>query len=454
MLIRFIMNNTLSFGEEREFNMLPMPRLRTLKEHKYNFNNFEILKLSSIYGANGAGKSNLIKSLSTLQQLVLKEEIPTSFSEQEFKFKKDDEKKAQIFIIEFYQENQAYLYGLEILNNTVITEELYFSGLGKIDDKLLFERKTDEKTKKTVITSDLLEMDNESRTLKKVIEKNLVKYNKSIFKLLTTLDNPNLKEISNALKWFEDTLQIVTPDAKPSALAHKIDIDKNFKVYTEDLMKSFHIGIDSIKTNNKTIEEFFGEDDITQIKELKQKIEDSPKKMISLVNNNSEEIVIVKDNNNFYVKELQIEHSGKDNIKKMFDLNEESDGTVRLLDFTPAFQDLASNKRVYLIDEIERSIHPLLIKELIRKFSQDNKSMGQLIFTTHESNLLDQSIFRQDEIWFAEKDKNGCTDLYSLSDYKEHNTIDIRKGYLTGRYGSIPFLGNLRDLNWHNYDID
>ena len=454
MLIRFIVNNTLSFGEEREFNMLPMPRLRTLKEHKYNINNFEVLKLASIYGANGAGKSNIIKSLFSLQKLVSKEEIPIRFSEQEFKFRKDEDKKPQVFVIEFFQENKSFLYGLEILNNTVITEELYLSGLGKIDDKLLFERKTDEKTKETTLTSDLLERDAESRTLKKVIEKNLTKYNKSIFKLLTTLDNPNLQEVNIALNWFEDTLQIVTPNAKPSALAHKIDTDENFKIYTEDLMKSFHIGIDSIQTQRKTVEEFFGEDDINQIKELKQKIEDSPKKMMSLISNNSEELVIVKEDNKFYVKELQIEHSGKDNIKKMFDLEEESDGTVRLLDFTPAFQDLASNKRVYLIDEIERSIHPLLIKELVRKFSQDDQSNGQLIFTTHESNLLDQSIFRQDEIWFAEKDKNGCTDLYSLSDYKEHNTIDIRKGYLTGRYGSIPFLGNLKDLNWHNYDID
>ncbi|MDC9725519.1 MAG: AAA family ATPase, partial [Gammaproteobacteria bacterium] len=102
--------------------------------------------------------------------------------------------------------------------------------------------------------------------------------------------------------------------------------------------------------------------------------------------------------------------------------------------------------------EIERSIHPLLIKELVKKFSEDTQTQGQLIFTTHESNLLDQKTFRKDEIWFAEKDNEGCTDLYSLSDFKEHNTTDIRKGYLSGRYGSIPFLANLKDLNWHEYD--
>ncbi|TAE35352.1 MAG: ATP-binding protein, partial [Sphingobacteriales bacterium] len=76
---------------------------------------------------------------------------------------------------------------------------------------------------------------------------------------------------------------------------------------------------------------------------------------------------------------------------------------------------------------------------------------GQLIFTTHESNLLDQDILRTDEIWFTQKDIDGATKLFSLSDYKVHNTIDIENGYLNGRYGGIPFLSNLEDLNWHKY---
>jgi len=125
-----------------------------------------------------------------------------------------------------------------------------------------------------------------------------------------------------------------------------------------------------------------------------------------------------------------------------------------LLDFVSHFYDIIFEGKTIIIDEIEKSLHPLIIKELIRKFSHEKNTNGQLIFTTHESNLLDQDIFRQDEIWFAEKDKDGCTDLYSLSDYKEHNTIDIRKGYLMGRYGAIPFLGNLKDLNWHAYDTE
>lgn len=138
----------------------------------------------------------------------------------------------------------------------------------------------------------------------------------------------------------------------------------------------------------------------------------------------------------------------------MFDLGDESDGTIRLLDFVPALKDVISKRKVFIVDEIERSIHPLLIKKLVGKFSLDENSTGQLIFTTHESNLLDQELFRQDEIWFVEKDKAGSSDLYSLSEFKEHKSIDIQKGYLSGRYGSIPFMGNLEDLNWHKYDTN
>ena len=84
-------------------------------------------------------------------------------------------------------------------------------------------------------------------------------------------------------------------------------------------------------------------------------------------------------------------------------------------------------------------------------FINDNNTKGQLIFTTHDSNLLDQNIFRQDEIWFTEKKKTGETTMYPLSDFKIRHDLDIEKGYLKGRFGAIPFLGNLDNLNWHEY---
>ena len=97
---------------------------------------------------------------------------------------------------------------------------------------------------------------------------------------------------------------------------------------------------------------------------------------------------------------------------------------------------------------LERSIHPVLIKELLGKLSSSDNVKGQLIFTTHESGLLDQRIFRTDEIWFAQKDVEQATQLYPLSDFDVREGADIEFGYLNGRYGGIPFLSNLRDLHW------
>ncbi len=454
MLIRFVIENLFSFGERKEFTTIPNKRLKTLEHHKYQYNGFSILKIGSIYGANGAGKSNLIKSLELFQKLVVREKIPYRLKDSKFKFNSPEDNQDQIFAIEFIQEKTAFYYGIILNENNIMTEELYLSGLGNNEDQLIYERKTDNEGKTNITFLKEFEDDEKSQVLKTVLLEEFIKPNEPILKLLSNRDNKFLKPVKIAYKWFEETLQIITPDSKPRALAHKIDIDKELKNYAKDLMCSFNIGITELISEKKDIKEFFGEDNERELDNLIKDVEDSPKKMIGLRNNKGDELIIVKEDGKVWVKTLKVGHVGKRDKSVFFGLDEESDGTVRLLDFIPAFKSIISNEKVFIIDEIERSIHPLLIKELVQKFSLDPNSKGQLIFSTHESNLLNQDIFRQDEIWFAEKNKDGSTDLYSLNDFKEHKTIDIQKGYLNGRYGSIPFLGNLQDLNWHNYDTN
>ena len=448
MLIRFVINNILSFGTEKEFNMLPLPSITRLSEHKYQLNNHEVLKMAAIYGANGAGKSNLIQALIMLEHIVRKEEIPSSFYKAEFRFNKDLGKKPLTFVIEFFQDNQTFLYGLEILDNTVVTEELYQTD---IKDELLFQRKTDINTKKTTLTSPLFENNDHSIILKEVIEQNLSKPNKIIFRQLTTLNAPYLEKIAIALKWFDEVVEIVTPKSKPYILAHKLDINTTLKQYADQTMMAFNVGIESLSCHKSKLEDFYAGNQ-EKINDISEKLAQSPTKLVSQRNKSGEEIIFAQENAENYVLQIKIEHKGQDDKIALFDLNEESDGTIRLLDLVPAFYNVVQIGKVFVIDEIERSIHPLLIKELVQKFSQDDQTNGQLIFTTHESNLLDQAILRADEIWFVEKDDTGSSDLYPLSNYKELN-IDIRKGYLDGRYGSIPFLANLKDLNWHKYAV-
>lgn len=453
MLVRFVVENLFSFGEKREFNLLPTPRHSRLSHHKYTINNFDFLKLSVIYGANGSGKSNLIKSISYLIDLVREEEIPTRLHFHKFKFHQDVENVDVLLGIEFINEGIPFVYAIKVNEGCILHEELYISGMGKAKDTLIFERVTIDGNKVKTTFSDEFEQDKEGSTLKKIIEKNLSKPDKPLLKLLSTLDSPFLQDLEKAYRWFERTIEIITPSSKPAALAHRIDINENFREYANDTICSFHTGIKNIGIEKKTLIEFFGEDNLSELDELLKELEASPKKILGLRTRMGEEILLVKEGNDVFVKRLRLEHQGLNDKKAYFYINEESDGTVRLLDYIPAFQDIVSKEKVYIVDEIERSIHPLLIKELVRKFSNDSSSKGQLIFSTHESNLLDQELFRQDEIWFAEKDKNGSTDLYPLSEFKEHHTKNIRKGYLNGRYGGIPFLGNLKDLNWNKYAI-
>lgn len=449
MLVRFVLENMFSFGKRKEFSTIPNGRLKTLSSHIYNIDGFEVLKLSSIYGANGAGKSNLIKALDYLKKLVTLEDMPLAYKNSRFKFADD---KKQILVIEFIQNKTGFLYGLEIDDSKIVTEELYISGLGKKEDILLFERKT-EQGKTHIKFAEEFEKDEKSHLIKEVLIEEFVRIDQPIIKLLANRENEHLREIRNAYAWFEETLQIITPGSKPLALAHRIEKDKSFKEFAEDLMATFNVGIKSLKAEKTNIYDFFGQDNTNEIDDLIARIEKTKHKIIGLRTRSGEEIIVSKEGDDYIVKTLELAHEAN-NIIKTFSLEEESDGTIRLLDFAPAFKNILFDDKVIFVDEIERSIHPLLIKELIRKFSEQEGTKGQLIFTTHESNLLDQSIFRQDEIWFSEKDIEGATDIYSLSDFKEHKTIDIRKGYLNGRYGSIPFLGNLKDLNWVNYDIN
>lgn len=451
MLIRFVIENVFSFGEKKEFSMIPYSRLQTLDSHKYKIDNFEILKLASVYGANGAGKSNLINALFLFQKLIIDEKTPYKLINSQFKLNEQNKDK-QVFAIEFIQDNIPFYYGLEFNEEFIFTEELYISGLGRKKDELIYERKTNpDKTTELNFLKDF-EDDQKSKILKSILIEEFIKPNVPILKLISKRDNKNLKNVRKAYEWFEKSLQIITPESKPTALPQLIDTDIKFKEFAENIMCTFNVGITSLKSEKKEINTFFGNEDFSQ-KIIKQ-VEESPNKLIRMISKGKDEIVIVKEEETIMVKQLKIGHIGNKKDDVFFDLEDESDGTIRLLDFVPAFNDIISKNMVYVIDEIERSIHPLLIKELIRKFSLDDQTKGQLIFTTHESNLLDQDIFRQDEIWFVEKDKSGSTDLYSLSDFKEHKTIDIRKGYLNGRYGSIPFLANLQELNWNKYDSD
>jgi AAA15 family ATPase/GTPase len=159
------------------------------------------------------------------------------------------------------------------------------------------------------------------------------------------------------------------------------------------------------------------------------------------------EILVDHQGGRVYHISVQATHEQEPGKEVQLELTEESDGTRRLLNLIPALHPTAFTGVVHVIDEIDRSLHPILVREFLEFFLKSSKGdFRQVIVTTHESNLLDQDLLRRDEIWFAEKDSTGATRLYSLLDFKVRNDLEIRKHYLQGRFGAIPFLGNLESL--------
>lgn len=455
MIIRFIAKNFCSFGEPIEFNLLPSSRQMKHLHHIYELDDFKFLKMSAIYGANGAGKSNLSKVLLAIQKFITTGKVEKFLYGNRNKFV--DNEETQAFVIEIIHDETPFLYGFELLNKEIVSEELYISSLGKGENKTLLKRSITGGKNKLELHKEFYETE-DNRALLTILEQNLLKKNTSALKTLLELENEKFSGISFFVNYFERCLNIIHPDSKPKGLALRLESEAEFKNYVIRMMRSFGIGISNIETETVSlieIAEIVDSENIDTIKALIQDFKENDRKntVMQIRGPHTEEILFVKEDNEVVIKKLSFRHESKGQEGRLFTINEESDGTVRLLDYMPLFYDVVQNKKVYFVDEIERSIHPLLIKQLLEKFAKDDKTQGQLIFTTHETNLLDQDILRTDEIWFIEKDLRGSSKMYPLSDFKEHHSKNIRKGYLNGRYGAIPFLGNLQDLNWNIYAV-
>jgi AAA15 family ATPase/GTPase len=441
MLLRFTVENVLSFGEERSFDLFSSSEEEGKKEHRYERNGVPFLKLSAIYGANAAGKSNLVKALNCLREIVVKGKLLDQQEETRFKLG-DTIGKPQRFEIEFLRGGKAYYYILCVVRKRIASEGLYISGLGVKDDELVFERSTDENNQTTLDFSETVLVSPEAKGLKQLVEKYLVKPEKPLLEVLSGLDGGLLSEAAvEAFAWFKQTLRVVLPDENPSILAYvQMERNSDFLKYVGDVVCALHMGIDGVTLDEET---FTSED--PSYGAARRSLAIFPDKAIG----KGSYYMTEKEDGGVLVKKILLNHSGRGGKKILFRMEEESDGTLRLLELLPVFRDVCLEEKVYVIDEIERSIHPNLIKELISKFATDGNTKGQLIFTTHATALLDESVFRKDEIWFANKDVGNSTDLYSLSAFKKHDTKDIGKNYLSGRYDAVPLTGNLQDLDWH-----
>ena len=429
MLMGFKVKNFRSFDELQHFSMLA-GKVRNNENHIIETNNKKILKFSGLFGANGSGKSNLIIAISIIKG-IFNGGIRTLINNQFYRGKNGDPNKDSYFEYEIEIDKKLYSYGFELnfSRNELVSEWLI--DMTKHTEKIIFERDLKKKT----IGSDIKEKNEYFNTCLKEMKNN----NSDLFllemsrRLIMSKNNDIFfKDIINVFNFLANEMIIIRP------ASHKLlpldYVDKKDKIIK--YLNKMDININNIKADDYDINSIRSRMSDVDFANFINDFEMISKKakINSCTLRIENDLYLVKkdENNKFEVKSLKFMHN---NSEYSFGAYEESDGTIRVLELLDI---LLTDNKVYLIDELDSSLHPLLVEGLLKLFLESNNT-NQLIITTHELKTLDFDLVRRDEIWFAEKSEEGNTRIFSLEEFKDVARFDrkIDKAYLEGRFGAI-----------------
>jgi AAA15 family ATPase/GTPase len=366
--------------------------------------NFSLLKSAAIYGANASGKSNLILALYFMQSFVInssKLQITDKIDLEKFRLSSETEDKPSFFKIVFHLDNKTYEYSFEVTQERVISEGLSCT----------------PKTRKTNIFSREKDKIKYSKSLMKGKDvKDLTKKNTLFLSIAAQFNDPLAGKI---LLWFS-RLKIISDSQLENLRQLSIDYlsrEQNLKNEIVSLIKKLDLSIKdmSIEVGRKPLDNFH-------------------KNIPDTVYNSIET----------YHEKYDLE--GKVIGLESFQLNKhESRGTQKLFALLAPILSVLKASEVLIIDELDSLLHPLMAIAIIGLFNsqQTNPKNAQLIFATHDVNLLSNQLFRRDQIWFTEKNRQEATDLYSLVEFDIDNNASFEQDYIQGRYGAIPFIGDL-----------
>jgi len=436
MLIRFHVSNFLSFNEEIELSLIP-GRARQHPTHVLKEQvgcDIKSLRAAVIYGANASGKSNLIKAMDVARQFILEgAQIREAIPRTPFKLCKDGASRVSKFEFEFRQGGRCYVYGFEIDNQRVHVEWLY--EIKKTTEVLLFERVTTSDGENSVEFGKLeVESHKEQERLQFV---SMGTRPNQLF--LTESMERNVKYFADVYRWFAEVLVIIYPHSQflPLAIATQ---DSDFGVAMASSLEQLGTGIHGFKLMEVNPDSVFSD---ALRRELRGR-SPADNKHVLVTGPAGERYIVDFSNGDINAKKLKFRHRmGDCEEDVLLEIEEESDGTRRLLDLLPTFGNWSHRDQVIVIDELDRSLHPQLSYKLLKLFFEDSSSQSQLIATTHEEHLLDLDLLRRDEIWFIEKDQSGASRVYSLEEFAPRYDKDIEGGYLRGRFGAIPVFGKL-----------
>ncbi|MHA7579264.1 AAA family ATPase [Paenibacillus vandeheii] len=446
MIVRFSVENFKSFRDKQELTMIPAKKIKKNKEHVVSFDKVSLLRTATIYGANASGKSNLIEAMK-FAKYVITNRVPLQSNKMYCRVVSDGLNRDSTFEFEIFKNNKFYAYGfsMNLFDRVIKSEWLYELVPGKDLQHMLFERETEIKR---IELGDRVKLDEMDRMKFKTYTLDFEDNNSGLFlkemnRNKKIKNGSNLEFFKDVFEWFEDDLVTIFPDQPITDFEYFYGDDGNQKI--NQIIDLFDTGISKVKIEEISFSDLKSKLPSKLLEEVltsfKNKLEDSGR--------NKNAMMSLRTRNAFYnikgvpgeepiITTIMLEH-GEQSFSD-FEFDEESDGTRRLFDLLDI---LISNKKnkVYVIDELERSLHPKLTYKFIELFFEILKNNHtQLIFTTHESTIMDQNLLRRDEIWFVERNKDNISHLYSLDRFKERYDKKLSKNYLDGRYGGIPVL--------------
>ncbi len=421
MLIEFKVKNYRSIKDEQILTMVKS----TTKELEDN-NTFitkekkkpiKLLRSATIYGANASGKSNLLKAMSTMKKIVLNSDSKikrgTKLPVTAFLLDSTTKTEPTEFEIIFISNDIKYQYGF-VLNNDIILEEWLYA-FPEGSSRTWFERNysLELETNEWYFGSTF--------TGNKKVWSESTRDNALFLSTAIQLNSEQLKPIYD---WFNNTFHILESTAR-------LDPGFTFDLYQKEKYKN-------------EINKFLAVADL-DIEELKITEEDFDNSKLASDIPDEIKSKILEDMKDKKVLDVASLHKNIQGDDVYFDFNEESDGTKKFLAFIGPWIDTLEKGNVLVIDELHDNFHPLMVRFLIELFhnNETNKQNAQLIFTSHETSVMTQEIFRRDQIWFCEK-KDKATELFSLAEFKPRKGVtDIEKSYFSGRYGALPYFKNI-----------
>ena len=423
MPINFTFSNYRSFRDNAEFSMIAGKGMfdRATLQKAPGFRSMHLLPVSAIFGGNASGKSNFVKALYHFQQMVLSGKIETDV----FKLDPESANTPSVFVVCALADERVWEYSLSVHNKEIEEESLIC-----VKDKR--EIRVFHRTRDSFSFGKTIGIPRDNRKKLELIGESLAP--DSIF--LHSVQMYRIEGIESVLSpiydWFQNSLCIVSANSRRVALG--VDLIRRLELYSGALSNA-DTGVDELKLTEVNIEQL----DISQ--DVLEKFKQSEASVI--FNTDDSTLVLLKADDGIHAYRCLSIHRDGNGKEVPFLFTDESDGTRRLLHLLPTLIDYEVKPRVYVVDELDRSLHTnlsrYLVEQQLKIARTGTEHRQQLIFTTHDMMLMDQTLPRRDEMWAVERDRHKSSRLISFEDFVEiRKDKDIRRSYLTGHMGGLP----------------